>query len=62
MRVAATVRLSDEDRLALEKWSRSRTAPVRKTVRAKIVLKAAKGLSNKRIAQELGISEQTVAT
>lgn len=43
MRVAKTLDLSDEKRVALTKWGRGRSIPARLVERAKIVLAAAEG-------------------
>jgi transposase len=53
MRVAATITPSDDDRQELERWSHGRSTQVRRVLRAKIVLAAAKGKDNKTIAAEL---------
>ena len=60
MRVAAEVVLSEADRTRLEKWASRRSAPVRLRERARIVLLAADGLTNKEIAAELGIGANKV--
>ena len=54
MRVAQLITLTDEDRNTLEQWSRGRSTPARLVLRAKIVLKAAEGLPNNLIAEQLG--------
>lgn len=59
MRVAPKVVLSDEQRTVLRRWSRGRTTPARLVRRAKIVLLAAEGKENRKIAEELGI-ERTI--
>lgn len=61
MRVAPTVILSDPDRERLKKWSAGQASPARLVTRARIVLKASTGLQNVEIADELGVSELTVA-
>ena len=60
MRVAAEIVLPKEDRKQLEKWSSRRSAPVRLRERARIVLLAADGLTNKEVAAELGIDANKV--
>jgi len=60
MRVAAEIVLSKADRIRLEKWSSRRSVPVRLRERARIVLLAADGLTNKEIAAELGIDANKV--
>jgi hypothetical protein len=48
--------LSDEDRAQLESLVRRRTAEQRMVLRARIVLSAADGVDNVRIAERLGVS------
>lgn len=60
MRVAQLITLTDEDRKTLEHWSRGRSTPARLVLRAKIVLKAAEGLPNNLIAEQLGIDRVLV--
>jgi transposase len=60
MKAAPKIVLSDDARATLEQWTRSRTIPVRQVQRAQIVLRAAKGMLNKSIAVELGITPNTV--
>jgi len=52
--------LTDEERTTLTNWARSRTAPARLVIRAKIVLAAAEGTENQGIAATLGVAEGTV--
>ena len=59
MRTAVAITLTEEERARLTTWARSRTAPVRLAARAKIVLLAAAGRTNREIAAELGI-ERTI--
>lgn len=54
MRRAVAITLSDEERQALTRLSRSKTTSVRLAHRAQIVLLAARGLDNRQIAAELG--------
>ena len=61
MRVAAAVKLSDEQRQQLEKQARARSVSVRLAQRSKIILLAATGLSDLKIGAELGVKRQTVA-
>lgn len=61
MRVAAEVRLSNEQRQQLEKLARGRTVTVRLAQRAKMILMAASGLTDSRIAADIGVSRQNVA-
>ncbi len=60
MRVAAAIELSDEERATLESYARGRSTPARLVLRAKIVLRAAKGKQNKDIAEELDTLQKTV--
>jgi DNA-binding NarL/FixJ family response regulator len=62
MRVAKAITLTDEERVALTKWARGRSTPVRLVQRAKIILAAANGRENKDIAVELGCTRRTVGT
>ena len=52
--------VSDDDRLALERWSRSRTAAHRVVLRSRIILLLAGGASGRNVAQELSVSRHTV--
>ena len=54
------IRLTDEERAAVEARARRYTASYRDVVRAKIVLYAAEGLENKDIAARLDTSPQIV--
>ena len=60
MRVAAEIELSGKDREQLGKWAAARSTPVRLRERARIVLLAAGGMTNKAIASELGIDANKV--
>ena len=60
MRVALKIELSAEERATLTKWSRGRSTPARLVQRAIVVLLAAKGYRNDRIAKKLKTSRQTV--
>jgi len=60
MRMAVRIELSEKDRKVLERWSRARSATVRHRERARIVLLAANGMTNKAIAQELGTNTDKV--
>lgn len=53
--------LSPNEREALESMARSYTAPYCDVVRAKAILLAAKGLSNKEIAQRIDMGRQNVS-
>jgi transposase len=52
--------LTPDQRVILERWARGRRTPHRVTLRARIVLAAAAGLPNHRIAEELDVSRPTV--
>ncbi len=58
--VAVQIVLSDEERAALEEIVRSPTREQRMVTRARVVLAAAQGEPNRRIAREVGLSEQKV--
>ncbi|MDX1965729.1 MAG: IS630 family transposase [Planctomycetaceae bacterium] len=62
MRIAVAISLTEEERVALTRWSRGRRTPARLVLRAKIVLRAADGLENQAIAAELGCTRRTVGT
>ena len=53
--------MTDEQRSVLEKLIRSHTAPHRDVQRARVLLMAADGFANTRIASEVQLSPQTVA-
>ena len=59
--VARPVELNSEVRKAVERLARSRSLPARVVERARIVLRAADGLQDKKIAQELGVTPEKVA-
>src|SRR5450759_2678226 len=61
MRVARPVVLSSEQRELLESWARARSAAARSVERARIILLAAAGLQDKRIAAKLGIMPEKAA-
>lgn len=60
MRRAVEITLTDEDRRTLAKWARGRSTPARLVLRAKIILAAADGKLNCKIAEELGTGMKTV--
>jgi transposase len=60
MRRACEIRLSDDDKTTLERWSRSRSTEARLVERARIILMAAEGRENKDIAAGLGVARATV--
>jgi len=59
---AVAIELTPEQRAHLEKTVRKQTAPQRAVTRARIVLLAAAGVSNREIARRLGCSRTTVVT
>src|ERR1035438_4515497 len=61
MRVASAIALPIETRRRLEKQMRGRSTPVRVAQRSRIVLLAADGLQNKRIAAQMGVTPRMVA-
>jgi len=60
MRVAPPIRLSPEERAGLQRWADRPGDPVR-SVRARIVLRAARGEENRAIAAAEGVSRLTAA-
>src|SRR5262249_60172514 len=50
--------LSDDERRALEQWSRQRRS--RRALRARIVLSCRQGRSNREVARKIGVTTQTV--
>ena len=60
MRVAAEIALSKEERRRLETWASTRSTSVRLRERARIVLMAAEGMTNKEIAAELQVDANKV--
>ncbi len=60
MRKAESITLSEAERSELEKLARGRSVPTRLVQRSRIILKAASGMQNKEIAEELEISRPTV--
>ena len=60
MRVAARIELSRAERGRLATWVSSRSTPVRLRERARIVLMASEGMTNKDIAAELGTDANKV--
>src|SRR5918998_1343324 len=59
-RVPTAVELSEAERVELASWARRRKTAQALALRARIVLRAAEGLSNTAIADELGIAKHTV--
>ncbi|HVT04471.1 MAG TPA: IS630 family transposase [Thermoanaerobaculia bacterium] len=60
MRVAIPVVLTEEELTILTRWSRGRSTPARLVLRARIVLRAAEGLSNRTIAEVLDTDRECV--
>ena len=60
MRVAPPVVVSEEEKRQLLSWSHGRSTPHRLVLRSKIVLMAADGLQNKKIAKKLRARPKTV--
>ena len=60
MRIAVPITLTDDERTQLRKFARGRSTPARLVLRAKIVLRAARGMLNKDIAEELDVQQRTV--
>lgn len=61
MRIAAKVELSEAQRKQLKTWATGRTIPVRLAERAKMILLAAQGKTDKEISADLAIWRGTVA-
>jgi len=61
MRVARPVILQPEQRSLLDQYRRGRSLPARWVERARIVLRAADGLQDQQIAEQLGITPEKVA-
>jgi DNA-binding NarL/FixJ family response regulator len=59
-RVLAALELSEAERGELDNWARRRKTAQALALRARIVLRAAEGLSNTAIAAELATSKHTV--
>lgn len=53
--------LAPADRELLMRWTRATTTPQRVLVRSAVILLAAAGLNDARIARELGVTRRTVA-
>lgn len=60
MRIAPAIELTSSERQALHRWAKGRRTEVRVVLRARIVLAAARGLENRQIAEELGVTPETV--
>ncbi len=57
---AEPLAVSPEHRQILERWVRAPSTPQNIVTRARVVLMAAEGAANNRIASELGVSRSTV--
>jgi transposase len=60
VRVAPGIQLVPEERRQLEQWARGRSTEQRLVLRSRIVLRAAEGLTNRAIVEELGTNPITV--
>lgn len=60
MRIAPKIELTKEQRCELQRLVNGRRTEVRVVLRARIVLAAARGLENKEIAADLGVSREAV--
>jgi len=60
MRVAIPIRLTKDEQVKLTKWSRGRSTPARLVLRARIILAAARGMTNAAIAAALGSDRECV--
>jgi transposase len=61
MRIAAKIELSEDQRKQLETWAAGRRVPVRLAERARMILLAGQGHTDKEIGEQLGIWRGTVA-
>lgn len=61
MRVALSVKLTEDEERQLARWSRGRSTPQRLVLRSNIVLLAAGGWENRRIARKLRTRQNTVS-
>ncbi len=60
MRVAKTIKLTQDERKTLTRMVKGRRTEVRVVMRARVVLAAARGLENWEIAEEVGVTPETV--
>jgi len=58
---SAANKLSDRDRMLLERWARRRSTPARLALRSRIVIWAASELRTRKIARELRCDSKTVS-
>ena len=61
MRRAPVIVLSPEERIVLERWARSTRREDHRAVRARIVLRAARGMENLEVARSIRVNRLTVA-
>ena len=61
MRVAQSIKLTENEIKILTSWSRGRRTPTRLMKRAKMVLMAAEGEQDKTIAESLGSPQASLA-
>jgi transposase len=61
MREAPVVALAEGQRIVLRRWSRGRSTAVRLMQRARMILMADEGMTNKAIAKAVGMDSHTVA-
>lgn len=61
MRTAVSIELSSKQRGQLEEFARGRTTSVRVSQRSKMILMAADGMTDSKIAGEIGAARQTVS-
>lgn len=59
-RIAPLITLNNEETKILKSWSRSRSMPYRQVMRAKVILLASEGITNKDIAKNLKLTRPTV--
>ncbi len=60
MRVAPKITLTRSERAKLQRLANGRRTEVRVVMRARIILAAARGLENREIAEEVGVTRETV--
>ena len=61
MRIAPQIILTSDEKWQLERWSRGRSTPTRLVLRSKIIIEAANGIENRRIARRLRTRQNTVS-
>ncbi len=60
MRVAQKITLTDMERITLHRWVKGRRISVRQRDRARMILHAADDMTNKQIAEKMGVKAHTV--